>query len=454
MKKVMNRIWTVALLTIVSMAAKAEITVDIDKSIPEGAVVVKSQSEPAEDGSVVVTITVTPPSGTYISKNDVVVYETFPLGTREDETTKIGERLTLTAIDGEPADKTAARDYSFTVKKDLGAWVAEANFHSAEDLYKIGTDESSDVRWEYDESSKTLSITGSGDTKDFGGEGEIDPLEAYRATIETVTIEKGVTSLGANIFKNCTALTSIVIQNYSQVLTLGTNALPDNEGLTIDVYGNLYNEYLITNGWKELKNHISSSNAVSMTGVEFDSNNNFDTFVSSEKSLMIPSVFEAYTITGVKGNTLILTKVTGAIPQGVPVLVYAKNNLKGDEFFSAETSENGDVSKTNYLKVDKEDRTVEVGEVYMLFNDTFYFTQSGTITAGRVYMEIPKSEPASNTEKTRGSYSLNGSTGIATMQYDGLNSSTPWYGLDGHQYTTMPTRKGVYIKDGKKVVVK
>ena len=31
---------------------------------------------------------------------------------------------------------------------------------------------------------------------------------------------------------------------------------------------------------------------------------------------------------------------------------------------------------------------------------------------------------------------------IATMQYDGLNSSTPWYGLDGHQYTTMPTRKG------------
>ena len=65
----MKHLCALALLTMISSVASAEVVVNIEESYDGGSVTVKGQSEPAEDGSVEVTITVTP-EGTV---TDVVV---------------------------------------------------------------------------------------------------------------------------------------------------------------------------------------------------------------------------------------------------------------------------------------------------------------------------------------------------------------------------------------------
>ena len=54
-------------------------------------------------------------------------------------------------------------------------------------------------------------------------------------------------------------------------------------------------------------------------------------------------------------------------------------------------------------------------------------------------------------------YALNGgdgSTAIDSLRFLGTEEEPVWYSLDGRKLNTMPTKKGVYIKNGKKVVIK
>lgn len=442
----MKSIWLLALMMMGSMVGMAEeavpsgVTVDID-TFMGGTVVEKEQSEPANDGSVVVTITVTPAMGYSIAKDDIEVYATIPAAqTREGEGTPgIADLLTLSYDGSEETDvedKTLERDYTFTVPAGLGAWVRAATFHSA---LNISKDENSEVVWAYNAETKALTISGTGETFDFEGEGFVDPWASFRAEITTVTVEAGVTGLGAKIFDGCTSLTAITILGAEQVVAFGAGAIP--EGVAVDVPGNLYNEYL-SPGLT-----VTSTAAVEMTGVNFGDNNHYDTFVGAV-DMMVPSVLKAYIITGISGSDLVLSEVS-TIPAGVPVLVYSEA-LTGDDFRSAGATEAGQVP-TSLLKVAPEGgKEVALGEVYLLYNDVFYYAQAGTIAEGGVYLE-PETQ-----NMTRGYYALTrgGETAIDSQRIVSLDSKAPWYTLDGRKLSTMPSKKGIYIKDGKKVIIK
>ena len=75
MKKVMKRICTAALLAIVSTAAMADEIIQrvILEESYTGGTITAAQGETAEDGSVAVTLTVTPSAGYYIRKGDILV---------------------------------------------------------------------------------------------------------------------------------------------------------------------------------------------------------------------------------------------------------------------------------------------------------------------------------------------------------------------------------------------
>ena len=90
-----------------------------------------------------------------------------------------------------------------------------------------------------------------------------------------------------------------------------------------------------------------------------------------------------------------------------------------------------------------------LGEVYILHNDVFYYCQAGTIPAGHVYLTNPAPE------KTRSAYPLGDgdSTGMELLRLNETDTDV-WYSLDGRRLSTMPTSKGIYIKNGKKVVIK
>lgn len=454
MKKLMKRFGILTLLTFVgtvAMAQKAD-RVILNESYA-GGTVAAAQGETAEDGSVVVTLTVTPSTGYYIRKGDILIQlvRDPAAGSRTGNEIPLGDDVVLSfenSADADVADFTQSRDYTFTVPGGLNAWVSKADFKSAA---SIGV-EGADVSWTYDESSGTVTISGEGATRDFGGEGVVDPWVSIRTTIKSVIVEKGVTSLGANIFKGFTSLTSMKIENASQVLTMGKDAIPVNEGLKIDVPGNLYNEYQTTDGWKALT--IISSESVVMTNVAFDGSNDYDTFVDAENNLIVPSVLSAFTIKSIGETSVVLSPIEdGIIPAGVPVLLLSKS-VDSDDFRTSSTKETGLTKNGGLLKAaPKGGKEVKIGQVYLLYKDKFYLSQAGTIPANGVYLEMKEEAQKS---RTRGVLGIgdDGTTGIQQIENGVHVEESGWYTLDGRRLDTPPTRKGLYIMNGKKVVIK
>jgi hypothetical protein len=463
MKKVMKRFWILAMLAMVSTVVSAQeeggtpsneeisevkVQVDLNDSYAGGTIEVTGKAfADDESGNVIVTITVTPDEDYYIANSDITVVLTRSgeqVSTREGEPS-FAEPLKLSGEDPDPLTK--ARDYTFTVPAGFGAWVKEATFHQVEVVKDDDiSDADSQIEWTLAEG--TLTISGTGGTKDFDTKDGGVPWNPEEVT--SVVIEKGVTSLGAGLFAGCTKLESITIGNAEQVLELGEGAIP--EGVKVDVHGNLYNEYMITDGWKDLS--LTSSDAVQITGFKFSADNGYDTFVS-DKAVVVPSVLKAYIITGIDEKGLVLKEVT-RIAAGQPVLVFT-DERKISDFYTVDA---GDVEgeAKNLLKVAPEGgQPVKLGDAFLLYNDVFYYSQAGTISEGRVYLTQPTEEESLT--KTRSYYILGtrgDTTGIAALPTNATqgSSASAWYGLDGRRYDTIPTRKGIYIKDGRKVVIK
>lgn len=427
--KTMKRMMILVLLTVVSMGLNAQdekVKVDIGQ-FEGGVITEKTQSREVtkneKDEEVVtykVTITVTPDEGFFITKDDIDVEATLPLPQKDTDTRadKEEERTTELAgkleLDGdEPEDLSEEREYTFTVEDGYGAWVMAANFHTA------------------------ALVLGS-DVKEIA-DGSLVGVK------------------------------SITIENNQKVIGLGDN---DVKGLPVIVPANLYNEYKTTEGWREAKIMVDEENSVEM-GLSFTEKNDYTVFYS-EKAVLVPSVLKGYTVNGRdKDGKLILNDVGTVIPAGEPVLLFSKEI--DDDDFRTVASEPEEVKKTratdvkNALMVVTDDTKtdeyglyVELGQVYMLYNDVFYFTQAGYIPVGGIYLDpkalvvVDEEEPAAPL-KARLFIGLpdDEATAIsATLIDKGQMINDKWYDLNGRRLNGKPTAKGVYINNGKKYVVK
>ena len=427
--KTMKRMMILVLLTVVSMGLNAQdekVKVDIGQ-FEGGVITEKTQSREVtkneKDEEVIifkVTITVTPDEGFFITKDDIDVEATLPLPQKdtdtradkeEEQTTELAGKLEL---DGdEPEDLSEEREYTFTVEDGYGAWVMAANFHTA------------------------ALVLGS-DVKEIA-DGSLVGVK------------------------------SITIENNQKVIGLGDN---DVKGLPVIVPANLYNEYKTTEGWREAKIMVDEENSVEM-GLSFTEKNDYAAFYS-EKAVLVPSVLKGYTVNGRdKDGKLILNDVGTVIPAGEPVLLFSKEI--DDDDFRTVASEPEEVKKTratdvkNALMVVTDDNKtdeyglyVELGQVYMLYNDVFYFTQAGYIPVGGIYLDpkalvvVDEEEPAAPL-KARLFIGLpdDEATAIsATLIDKGQMINDKWYDLNGRRLNGKPTAKGVYINNGKKYVVK
>jgi hypothetical protein len=424
----MKRMMILALLTVVSMGLNAQdekVKVDIGQ-FKGGVITEKAQSREVtkneKDEEVVtyrVTITVTPDEGFFITKGDIDVEATLPLPQKdkdtradkeEEQTTELAGKLEL--FGDEPDDLSEEREYTFTVEDGYGVWVMAANFHTA------------------------ALVLGS-DVKEIA-DGSLVGVK------------------------------SITIENNQKVIGLGDN---DVKGLPVIVPANLYNEYKTTEGWREAKIMVDEENSVEM-GLSFTEKNDYAAFYS-EKAVLVPSVLKGYTVNGRdKDGKLILNDVGTVIPAGEPVLLFSKEI--DDDDFRTVASEPEEVKKTratdvkNALMVVTDDTKtdeyglyVELGQVYMLYNDVFYFTQAGYIPVGGIYLDpkalvvVDEEEPAAPL-KARLYISLpdDEATAISASLNDKGQMINEWYDLSGRRLNGKPTAKGVYINNGKKYVVK
>lgn len=467
------RLLAVAVLTLVSLVVKADekrVQVDIN-TFENGTVVEKPQSDPDAEGSVTVTITATPAEGYQISAADITVKATAAPGSAE---TRAGIQIgDLLEVSGPAEAQTGATDYTFVVPQGLGAIVESVLFREVEKpqipmngpLGEAGQE--GKVTWELTSEAKagnvlTLTIDGEGNTLSLA-EGKTAPWEASAAQVATVVIGKGITQIGNGLLNGLSGLKRIEIRNETRLVALGANTLA--EGVSVDVPGYLYNEYRQNESWKALT--IVSEKAVKMD-VSFGPQNDYRTFASSE-ALRIPSVLKAYVVSGISGSTVDLEEITRIIPANVPVLLYSES-LVDDDVRTSASAEVG-TAKQSMMKVAKEGgQEVKLGEAYILFNNVFYLSQAGTIPAGRAYLPVPEEkseEPKEKGEetkevqsKTRSYLTIGGAHTTAidapvthlsplTSRYSGA-----WFSLDGRRLSTAPASKGIYIHNGKKVVIK
>ena len=178
----------------------------------------------------------------------------------------------------------------------------------------------------------------------------------------------------------------------------------------------------------------------------FSAGSAFTSYVAPE-NMAVPEGLSAYAVTDIDGTSATIQQID-YLPQSVPVLI--KRADKTENLYKATTG-NGTAFYVNKLQINETDREVSAGELYLLYRDEFVLTSSGTLPAGSVYLPI-----TDLAVKTR---SLTIGNGEGTTSIENLTpalseSEGEWYDLQGRRLGSKPTKKGIYISNGRKVVIK
>ncbi len=167
----------------------------------------------------------------------------------------------------------------------------------------------------------------------------------------------------------------------------------------------------------------------------------YATFNDASESFLAPQGIVAYIITGVSGSS-VTVKAVSYIKAGTPVLLQKTST-------STETEETtDDIFATNILKYAEVDLTANGGQ-YVLYKNEFV-KATGSITSGKCYLE-PTGTFFAGTRGFSIAGGAEGTTAISDAVADSDHSE--WFDLQGRKIEK-PSKKGLYIRDGKKIVVK
>ena len=148
---------------------------------------------------------------------------------------------------------------------------------------------------------------------------------------------------------------------------------------------------------------------------------------------------KAYIITNVSSSGVTATPVS-YIKAGVPVLL--------EQMAGATNTKNPAESFTGNKLIYAEGNKTTTGHEYVLYNGEF-IKATGTIPAGKRYLEVSISGARPRLSIL---HEGEGTTGIWELQSQ--EDADGWYNLNGSKLSKQPTRKGIYINNGKKIIIK
>ena len=169
----------------------------------------------------------------------------------------------------------------------------------------------------------------------------------------------------------------------------------------------------------------------------------------------------AYTATAINNNTLTLTAVNKA-SAGTGLLLKGTANTN----FTVPAADDATAITDNYLvgvlngeTVVQQAETIETVDYtnFILANgsygiDWYTLSESGAIGANKAYLHLPTSVLSNGGRLTM---EFGDATAIAEMRNEnGERRNGAWYTVNGVRLSGKPTRKGLYLFNGKKTVVK
>lgn len=173
----------------------------------------------------------------------------------------------------------------------------------------------------------------------------------------------------------------------------------------------------------------------------FQGQNQYGTYYNATDNYTIPAGMEAYVITGVSGNQVVL-KSLSVLPKETPLLLFKGTATT----FNCVTTDETDDTSGNLLEHAQGETNTDNKKYYVLYNDEFV-KATGLITMDHNYLDLSSVNPS------RGMYSIgDGSTGIRDLRIENEGLREEWYDMQGRRIDK-PTQPGLYIKNGKKVVI-
>ena len=144
---------------------------------------------------------------------------------------------------------------------------------------------------------------------------------------------------------------------------------------------------------------------------------------------------------GEAGKSYDLVAYSGRIASGMPVA----------------TQDNKDYGNNNCLEPVIEKKHYESGHYFVLQNNEFHAILAEgdevKVPAGKAVLHLGNDQAGANSRVLKIDAEATGIESVELRTENGEFATAAWYTLDGRKLTA-PTKKGVYVKNGKKVVVK
>ena len=286
----------------------------------------------------------------------------------------------------------------------------------------------------------------------------------YDITFSTGVLTVGKKSIGDGALAE--GFTLSFDEDGNVILNFGTHTLNKDVDYTIgnEVVGTKYSTRTLS-GVGNYDGSVVIRNAIVHFTTDANQTQWSATFVAESSGgtdigHALPEDIAAYIISDIEGIWAIPEPLE-YIPTDVPVLLVTheeKNGflVKDASNVTAITPEQ--IAYNKLKRVTAESAHFNTKEIYVLYKNEFVLNKEGDLAKGKVYMENPKYvAPSSPSSPAPASLSIawGNVTGIEDGRWkmdDGR--SDRWYTLDGRCLIGKPTAKGLYIVNGKKVVIK
>ena len=191
----------------------------------------------------------------------------------------------------------------------------------------------------------------------------------------------------------------------------------------------------------------------------------YGTIYASFPFKLVSGGMKAYCVTEAAGSGFKMEEISGVIPALTPVIVECSSNSPAENKILP-VEDGSELGKTNklygalcarvssrYWNVVPYDATTmrtigkSDGKLAFVKASGSDLVESLYLRANKAYLLVPND--AASTLVLNG----NMDTGINDVKYENTTNNR-WYSLDGRELKSEPTKKGIYIKNGKKVIVK